>query len=65
MEINAMINHINALAKKKKTSGLTPEELAEQKELYKEYLANIRSQLKAQLDNIEVVDELPDKKQLH
>ena len=47
------------------TSGLTPEELAEQKELYKEYLANIRSQLKAQLDNIEVVDELPDKKQLH
>ena len=65
MEINAMINRINALAKKKKTSGLTPEELAEQKELYKEYLSNIRSQLKAQLDNIEVVDELPDKKQLH
>ena len=28
-------------------------------------LANIRSQLKAQLDNIEVVDEHPDKKQLH
>ena len=49
----------------RETSGLTPEELAEQKELYKEYLANIRSQLKAQLDNIEVVDELPDKKQLH
>ena len=55
MEITAMINRINALAKKKKTSGLTPEELAEQKELYKEYLANIRSQLKVQLD----------KKQLH
>ena len=36
MEINAMINRINALAKKKKTSGLTPEELAEQKELYKD-----------------------------
>ena len=65
MEINAMINRINALAKKKKTSGLTPEELAEQKELYKEYLSNIRSQLKAELDNIEVVDELPNKKQLH
>lgn len=65
MEINAMINRINALAKKKKTSGLTTEELAEQKELYKEYLANIRSQLKAHLDNIEVVDEQPDKKQLH
>lgn len=64
MEINALIARINELAKKKKTSGLTPEELAEQKELYKEYLGNIRSQLKAQLDNIEVVDELPDKKKL-
>ena len=48
-----------------KNDYLPPEELAEQKELYKEYLSNIRSQLKAQLDNIEVVDELPDKKQLH
>ncbi len=64
MEINAMIARINELAKKKKTSGLTAEELTEQKALYKEYLGNIRSQLKAQLDNIEVVDELPDKKKL-
>lgn len=64
MEINAMIARINELAKKKKTSGLTAEELAEQKKLYQEYLGNIRSQLKAQLDNIEVVDELPDKKKL-
>ena len=30
-----------------------------QKELYKRYLANIRGQLKAQLDNIEVVDKAP------
>lgn len=64
MEINAMIARINELAKKKRTSGLTPEELTEQKELYKEYLANIRGQLKAQLDNIEVVDELPKDKKL-
>lgn len=64
MEINAMIARINELAKKKKNSGLTAEELAEQKKLYQEYLGNIRSQLKAQLDNIEVVDELPDKKKL-
>lgn len=64
MEINAMIARINELAKKKKTSGLTADELAEQKKLYQEYLGNIRSQLKAQLDNIEVVDELPDKKKL-
>lgn len=64
MEINAMIARINELAKKKKTSGLTAEELAEQKKLYQEYLGNIRSQLKAQLDNIEVVDELPKNKKL-
>ena len=64
MEINAMIARINELAKKKKTSGLTAEELAEQKKLYQEYLGNIRSQLKAQLDNIEVVDKLPKNKKL-
>ncbi len=65
MEIKAMIERINELAHKKRTSGLTHEELLEQKELYKRYLANIRSQLKAQLDNIEVVDELPNKNKLH
>lgn len=65
MEINALITRINELAKKKKTSGLTAEELAEQKELYKEYLGGIRNQLKAQLDNIEVVDELPEQKKLN
>ena len=59
MDINAMIKRINELAHKKKSTGLTPEELAEQKELYKLYLANIRGQLKSQLDNITVVDELP------
>lgn len=62
MEIKEMIARINTLAHKKKTIGLTEAELAEQKELYKLYLGNIRSQLKAQLDNIEVVD---DPKNLH
>ena len=59
MDITAMIKRINELAHKKKSTGLTPEELAEQKELYKLYLANIRGQLKSQLDNITVVDEPP------
>ena len=59
MEMNEMIERINELAHKKKKEGLTPEELAEQKELYTRYLANIRGQLKAQLDNIEVVDKAP------
>lgn len=59
MEFNKLIVRINELAHKKKAEGLTSEEQAEQKVLYKEYLAGIRGQLKAQLDNIEVVDELP------
>lgn len=65
MEITALIARINELAKKKKTVGLTAEEAAEQKELYKEYLGGIRAQVKAQLDNIEVVDELPKNRTLH
>lgn len=57
MEINALIKRINELAAKKRSAGLTLEEEIEQKELYQEYLGNIRSQLKAQLDNIEIVDK--------
>ncbi|MCI8609162.1 MAG: DUF896 domain-containing protein [Firmicutes bacterium] len=52
-----MIERINALAHKKKTEGLTEAEAAEQKQLYQEYLAAFRANLKAQLDNIEIVDE--------
>lgn len=51
-----MIDRINELAKKKKTVGLTDEEAAEQKVLYKEYIAAFRANLKSQLDNIEIVD---------
>ena len=52
-----MIDRINHLAHKKKTIGLTDEEAAEQKVLYKEYIAAFRANLKAQPDNIEIVDE--------
>ena len=41
-----MIDRINELAKKKKTVGLTEEEAAEQKVLYKEYIAAFRANLK-------------------
>ena len=61
MEFNKLLARINELAHKKKSVGLTQEELVEQKALYKEYLAGIRGQLKAQVDNIEIVDELPEK----
>ncbi len=59
MDYKVLINRINELAHKKKSEGLTPEELIEQKKLYAIYLDGIRTQLKNQLDNIEVVDELP------
>ncbi len=52
-----MIDRINFLAHKKKTLGLTEDELVEQRHLYKEYLDAFRANLKAQLDLIEVVDE--------
>ncbi len=45
------IERINALAKKRKTVGLTPEELAEQEALRKEYLAGFRENLQALLDS--------------
>lgn len=52
-----MIDRINELAHKKKTVGLTDEELKEQKVLYKEYLEAFRANFKAQLENIEIVDK--------
>ena len=57
-----MIDRINQLAKKKKTEGLTDEEAAEQKVLYREYIDAFKDNLKAQLEMIEVVDE--DKKEV-
>ena len=51
-----LLARINELARKKRTIGLTEEELAEQKELYKIYLAAIRGQVTSLLDRIEFVD---------
>lgn len=52
-----MIDRINELSKKKKSVGLNEEEQAEQKALYKEYIAAFRANLKSQLDMIEIVDD--------
>lgn len=54
-----LLARINELARKKRTIGLTEEELAEQKKLYKIYLAEIRGQVTSLLDSIEFVDESP------
>ena len=51
-----LLARINELARKKRTVGLTDEELAEQKELYKIYLAAIRGQVTNLLESIEFVD---------
>lgn len=51
-----LLARINELARKKRTVGLTDDELAEQKELYKIYLAAIRGQVTSLLDSIEFVD---------
>ncbi len=53
----AKIDRINELAHKSKAEGLTPEEKAEQAKLRKEFLADIRADLKATLDSIEIVEE--------
>ena len=54
---NEKIDRINTLAHKAKSVGLTEEEKKEQAELRKEYLAAVRQNLKAQLDNIDVKEK--------
>lgn len=58
------VERINFLAKKAKTQPLTDAELQEQKALREEYVAEIRTNLRAQLDNTYVVDEAGNKRKL-
>ena len=51
------IERINELARKSKTTGLTPEEKEEQKKLRAEYIASVRMNLRTQLDNINIQDK--------
>ena len=51
------IERINELAKKKKTVGLTQQELEEQAELRRRYLAEFRENLKATLDQVYIERE--------
>ncbi len=50
------IDRINALAKKAKEEGLTEEEKAEQQALRQAYIQNIREGLRANLNNISIVE---------
>lgn len=50
------IDRINELAKKQKSSGLTPEEKEEQAVLRKEYIEAYKKSLLSQLDNMYFVE---------
>lgn len=50
------IARINELSRKSKAEGLTEEEKMEQTILRQEFIASFRNNLKAQLDNIDVVN---------
>ena len=50
------IARINELSRKSKAEGLTETEKQEQAILRQEFIASFRNNLKAQLDNIDVVD---------
>lgn len=52
------IDRINVLARKKRCGSLTEDELAEQAALRAEYLEKFRESFRAQLDCIEIVDQV-------
>ena len=51
------LDRINELARKAKAEGLTAAETEEQKTLRAEYIAAYRKSLRAQLENMVLVDE--------
>lgn len=58
------IDRINALARKSKTEGLTEAEKEEQAALRREYVAAVKQNLTAQLENTYLVDEKGQKRKL-
>lgn len=53
---NVKIARINELARKSKAEELTEAEKTEQAILRQEFIANIRSNIKSQLDNIDLLN---------
>ena len=51
------IDRINALYRKSQAEGLTEEEKKEQALLRKEFVASVKSNLRSQLNNIDMVKE--------
>lgn len=61
----AKIARINALAKKAKAEGLTPEETVERDALRREYIDAVKASLVGQLDNTYVVSPDGKKRKLN
>lgn len=57
MNMDERIKRINELYHKSQAEGLTEEEKAEQARLRQEYVANVRANLRVQLDSITVEKE--------
>ena len=57
MNVEQMTARINELYHKSQKEGLTPEEKEEQAALRQAYVANVRANLKGQLDNISIVEK--------
>jgi len=51
------IKRINELYHKSQAEGLTEEEAKEQQQLRSEYIANVRANLRGQLNNIDIVNK--------
>ena len=54
MNLDDKIKRINELYHKSQAEGLTEEERKEQAELRSEYIANVRANLRGQLNNISI-----------
>ena len=55
MNMNEVIARINALAKKAKEEGLTPEEIAERDKLRRIYIDSVKANLVGHLENTTIV----------
>ena len=57
MMTDEKINRINELYRKSQAEGLTEDEKKEQAILRKEFVASVKSNLRSQLNNIDMVNE--------
>lgn len=64
MQMNEVIARINELAKKAKTTVLTPEELQERDKLRRIYIDSVKANLVGQLENTYIVEPDGTKKKL-